>query len=76
MFKKMRTVNFITTDYDEAIKLRDKKVKEEIFNVINLFIPLEPIELIMIDIVNIWRKLKNINKDLMKQNQKHKLKEK
>lgn len=72
----MRTVNFITTDYDEAIKLRDKKVKEEIFNVINLFIPLEPIELIMIDIVNIWRKLKNINKDLMKQNQKHKLKEK
>lgn len=40
----MRTVNFITTDYDEAIKLRDKKVKEEIFNVINLFIPLEPIE--------------------------------
>ena len=37
-------VDYITTDYDEAIKLRDEKIKEEVFNGINLFLPLEPIK--------------------------------
>lgn len=37
-------VDFVTTDYDKAIKLRDKKIKEEVFNGINLFLPLEPFE--------------------------------
>ncbi len=38
------TVNFITTDYEEAIKKRDTLIKENVFNGINLLLPLEPLE--------------------------------
>lgn len=42
--KNAVTVDFITYDYEEAIKLRDEKIKDRVFNGTNLFLPLEPIE--------------------------------
>lgn len=38
------TVDFITVDYDEAINKRNEKIKENILNGSNLFLPSEPIE--------------------------------
>lgn len=38
------TVDYITFDYDEAVKKRDDMIKEKVFNGLNSFLPLEPIE--------------------------------
>ena len=38
------TVDYITFDYEEAIKKRNIMIKENVFNGINLFLPLEPLE--------------------------------
>lgn len=39
-----KTVDFITFDYEEAIKLRDKMTKEKVFNGLNLLLPVDPID--------------------------------
>lgn len=36
--------DFVTLDYEEAVKKRDEKIREKVFNSINLFFALEPSE--------------------------------
>ena len=37
-------VDFVTLDYEEAIKARDEKIKEKVFGNVNFILPTEPIE--------------------------------
>ena len=43
-YTKTTTVDYITFDYEEAIKKRNTMIKESVFNGLNLFLPLEPLE--------------------------------